>query len=466
MATGIFAKASTALLKETFPGAVKKISKSTGTNIVKGGIGAGADLLPQVTRRANASKALQDAYFPLRGTGTDKASRRAIDAGINTGMIPIEKAEQLGQNVTIDSEIELGDILDEVIKDQRHKGWNDQLTEIVEESKPAEEGVEYQTGHRKRSLEREIPEIDTDLSKAKGNPEEIRKALDTPGYRQLSDRNRYIQIEEAINSPEQIDALITRQEELVLGTNRLSEAVDTHEHLKTLPEGHKDFGKRGKEKGLKRQQKNVKTIERDNVRDLSSTNLRTQDQQVFGIDRQRLRVEALLNKQLEAFSEKGYEWHHTLFGNKEAGVMFLQKISQEPMVALNLMEHLRRLDLPTSGTIGNLTVMKKTDHTKLHNLFRELGLEQSGMLDFADYMKAIGDAYVKGEADVNAIFRMTEIYAEEVAPFLKATEGVGTPMRATGLPLEAGEKYASDYDKKLKGRVKPKRLKSRPLPKR
>lgn len=250
-------------------------------------------------------------------------------------------------------------MIDGVFTTQRQKGMNDQLTEMLEDYKPAETGVEYETGHRKASMQREVPEISTDLVEAKGNPEAMDKVLDSPGYRQLNDRNRHIYKEEVKNSPEQIDALITRQEMQIEGAGRLKEQIDEYARLQTLPTNDPIFGTRGKAKALKRVMKNIKTIARDNNMDLASLNLRTQDQQVFGMNRQKLRVEALLNDQLKAFAEPGQEWHHTFFGNKEGGSIFLQKLSQEPMVALNLMEHLRLLDLPTSGTIGNLTVMQK-----------------------------------------------------------------------------------------------------------
>ena len=464
MASSFLKGAGIALTKQVAPDLLQKAGSETAEKIVKGGVGAGTDLLPAVTRRGELKKSLKETYYPQRGAGTDKPARRAIDAGINTGQIAPEDAERLVNNVSNESEAELADMIDGVFTTQRQKGMNDQLTEMLEDYKPAETGVEYETGHRKASMQREVPEISTDLVEAKGNPEAMDKVLDSPGYRQLNDRNRHIYKEEVKNSPEQIDALITRQEMQIEGAGRLKEQIDEYARLQTLPTNDPIFGTRGKAKALKRVMKNIKTIARDNNMDLASLNLRTQDQQVFGMNRQKLRVEALLNDQLKAFAEPGQEWHHTFFGNKEGGSIFLQKLSQEPMVALNLMEHLRLLDLPTSGTIGNLTVMQKADHTKLHNLFRELGLEQSGPLDFADYMKAIGDAYLDGTADVNAIFRMIEIYAEEVAPFLKASEGVGTPMRATGIAAEAGGKYGSIGDVTTRGRTRGKQAIQQPTP--
>ena len=459
MAGGFAAKATQKLGQVIGKEFLEKGAGEVGEKIVKGGAGAGADLLPQVTRSGNAAKGLKDIYYPLRGPATDKAARRAIDVGLNTGMIPIEKAEQLGGEISKRSEVELSDLLEDIFDDQRSKGMNDQLTDMLEDYKPAETGVEYQTGHRKRALDRETntPEIETGLVDAKGNPELIRQEFDSPGARQLWDRHNYVQLDEAMDNPELIDTIITRQEGLIEGAENLKHWMDEYAKVSELADNDPLFAKRDKTKQLKRIMKNIKTASRDQVFDYASLNLRTQDKQVFGMNRDRLRIQSLLDQTLEAFGEKGQEWHHTFFGNKEGGSIFLQKLSQEPLVALNLMEHIKRLDIPTSGTMGNLTVMAKADHTKVHNLFRELGLEQAGMLDFADYMKAIGDAYLDGTADVNAIFRMIEIYSEEVVPFLKATEDVGTAMRKTGMVQES-EKFLGDADRTIRGMTKVKQL--------
>tara|TARA_R100001463_G_scaffold32904_1_gene73391 strand:- start:165 stop:1547 length:1383 start_codon:yes stop_codon:yes gene_type:complete len=458
MAGGFAAKATQKLGQVIGKEFLEKGAGEVGEKIVKGGAGAGADLLPQVTRSGNAAKGLKDIYYPLRGPATDKAARRAIDVGLNTGMIPIEKAEQLGGEISKRSEVELSDLLEDIFIDQRSKGMNDQLTDMLEDYKPAETGVEYQTGHRKRALDRETntPKIETGLVDAKGNPELIRQEFDSPGARQLWDRHNYVQLDEAMDNPELIDTIITRQEGLIEGSDNLKYWMDEYAKVSELADNDPLFAKRDKTKQLKRIMKNIKTASRDQVFDYASLNLRTQDKQVFKMNRDRLRIQSLLDQTLEAFGEKGQEWHHTFFGNKEGGSIFLQKLSQEPLVALNLMEHIKRLDIPTSGTMGNLTVMSKADHTKVHNLFRELGLEQAGMLDFADYMKAIGDAYLDGTADVNAIFRMIEIYSEEVVPFLKATEDVGTAMRKTGMVQES-EKFLGEGDK-MRGMTKVKQL--------
>ena len=447
-----FLQPAKVVVKKAFPEIAEKLMKQgageVGEKIVKGGAGAAPDLLPQVTKRGDLSRDLANTYFPLRGPATDNAGRRAITTGMNTGDISVEQAETWLKNVSNQSESEVQDAIYDILDQQRSKGMNDQLTDMLEDYKPAETGVEYQTGHRKRALDRETntPEIETGLVDAKGNPELIRQEFDSPGARQLWDRHNYVQLDEAMDNPELVDTIITRQEGLIKGADNLKYWMDVKEELSKLPENHPEFAARGKRKTLHRVDKNIKTASRDQVFDYASLNIRTQDKQVFKMNRDKLRIQSLLDRTLEAFGEKGQEWHHTFFQNKDGGSIFLQKLSQEPLVALNLMEHIRRLDIPTSGTIGNLTVMAKADHTRLHNLFRELGLEQAGMLDFADYMKAIGDAYLDGTADVNAIFRMIEIYSEEVVPLLKATEDIGDAFRTTGMVQES-EKFLGEGDK-------------------
>ena len=226
MASSFLKGAGIALTKQVAPDLLQKAGSETAEKIVKGGVGAGTDLLPAVTRRGELKKSLKATYYPQRGAGTAKPARRAIGAGINTGHIAPEASERLVNNVSNESEAELADMIDGVFTTQRQKGMNDQLTEMLEDYKPAETGVEYETGHRKASMQREVPEISTDLVEAKGNPEAMDKVLDSPGYRQLNDRNRHIYKEEVKNSPEQIDALITRQEMQIEGAGRLKEQID------------------------------------------------------------------------------------------------------------------------------------------------------------------------------------------------------------------------------------------------
>ena len=68
------------------------------------------------------------------------------------------------------------------------------------------------------------------------------------------------------------------------------------------------------------------------------------------------------------------QWHH-IFGNKEAGEFFLSMAAQDPLVVTNLMKHMKKLKLSTSGIADNIAIMKATGHNNLHLWLKEMGFE-------------------------------------------------------------------------------------------
>tara|TARA_R100000353_G_scaffold78832_1_gene59420 strand:+ start:1642 stop:2997 length:1356 start_codon:yes stop_codon:yes gene_type:complete len=113
----------------------------------------------------------------------------------------------------------------------------------------------------------------------------------------------------------------------------------------------------------------------------------------------------------------GKEWHH-IFGNKEAAEAMLTKITQDPYIAVNLLHHIKRLKLPTSGTPENIALMLKKLHRKkggYHNWAKELGLEGRGKKAdavFDEYVKAISESVLDGTADAKEVFTIFESYAK------------------------------------------------------
>ena len=131
------------------------------------------------------------------------------------------------------------------------------------------------------------------------------------------------------------------------------------------------------------------------------------------------------------------------------------------MIAANLMLKLKRLEIPTSGTVANLSLIDQLPHDDLHNLFRQQGLEL-GDLDIGEYMKAIGDSVAKGETSINEMFDILDVYAEVVLPYLKQqTEAAGPAFKNIEGFDETVESYAKGTDVTL-GRVeKPKKSKAK-----
>ena len=68
------------------------------------------------------------------------------------------------------------------------------------------------------------------------------------------------------------------------------------------------------------------------------------------------------------------QWHH-IFGNKEAGEFLMSQVAQDPLVATNLMAHMRRLKLSSSGIADNIAIMKATGHGNFHKWLKEMGFE-------------------------------------------------------------------------------------------
>ena len=68
------------------------------------------------------------------------------------------------------------------------------------------------------------------------------------------------------------------------------------------------------------------------------------------------------------------EWHH-IFGNKEAGEFLMSQVTQDPLVAVNLMAHMKHLGLNSSGIAKNIAIMKKAGHNNFHKWLKEMGFE-------------------------------------------------------------------------------------------
>jgi len=294
---------------------------------------------------------------------------------------------------------------------------------------------------KKGESESFIPEIDDSLSKsllAANDQKDLVKGLKTPLFTELAEHHIEVTPEELVSSG-LFDTMIKRQGLLEEQTEVTKGYRGDLKRLskENLPEG---------DRSLKRALKNFKTNNRS-LRDLASLNLFTQTKDVFKINRDALK------QQIKLFGDGKKEWHHTFFTNRQGGLAFLNQVAQDPMIAANLMLKLKRLEIPTSGTVANLSLLDQLPHDELHNLFREQGIEL-GDLDIGEYMKAIGDSVAKGETSINEMFDILDVYADVVMPYLKRqTEAAGPSFKNIKGFDETVKSYAKGTDVTL-GRVK------------
>ena len=458
-------------------GVAAQTASSVGKQIVQGGAEMAPDIAPRLTQRLNSINTVQEWADPLAGKDTDRARRAAISSAINSGKLEPEMADNISNayfnartsEEALTAEEHLNFFLDDELTDQVNRQRNDSIRSFTEENADSFKATPIGDSGR------ELPFINKEFADAfegGASEEELMAILERGGWQQLDPQFQFLNPEEVLHNPDLVDTVVSKTRKLEDATKTYAGHIDTKTDLLAKPAGDPAFDKKikrskgrpdrtpkeAKEVTLKQSDKNIKTAGRDQLNDPADLNPYTRDQMVMGMNRPRLKIEAQLEDRLSVFAEPGMEWHHTFFGNKDGGSIFLQKVTQEPMIALNLMALLKKLDLPTSGTIGNLTALRKADHTKLHNIYRELGLEQGRELDFAGYMKAIGDAYLDGTADVNQFFRMIEIYQEEGLPLVLAAleEVPHKRFKDTGIKEFAGKYSTSKVDiaqkRKLKGK--------------
>tara|TARA_R100000781_G_scaffold103816_1_gene67485 strand:- start:39 stop:1541 length:1503 start_codon:yes stop_codon:yes gene_type:complete len=455
----------------------KQSLDAAGTRIVHGGANMLPDIAPGLTKNLELINQAQEQFAPIFGKETEHSYRNGIASAINDPeILDIEAAAKI---IKADDDESMRWFADAALEKQKTNQMNDTIGSFADEKYKAPDPGPFE---KAPDTGRELPYVNKEFADAYeggASEEELLKILKAGGWEQLNPQYKFIYPEEFLHNQELVETAIARTRKLESGVDAYSGHINKKAELSTKPVGDPAFDRaielRGKtpeqarEVTLGQADKNVKTSLRDQINDPMSRNVYTRDQSVMGMSRQPLRLEAQMNDAMSIFADKGVEWHHTFFGSKDGGSIFLQKVTQEPMIAYNLMALLKKLDIPTSGTIGNLTLLKKVDHTKLHQIYRELGFEQGKELDFAGYMKAIGDAYLDGTADVNQFFRMIEVYQEEALPIIKAAldSQPNIPMKETGMTEFAAKNVSSKVDKALKvtGKVTPKQRRST-LPKR
>ena len=164
------------------------------------------------------------------------------------------------------------------------------------------------------------------------------------------------------------------------------------------------------DKAWDRYQARGSTAAQRNLYDIASKNIFESGAMIYGKDKAR----DFLAKTTNWLTQD--EWHH-IFGNKEAGEFVLMQAAQDPLVAVNIFAKMQKLKLHSSGIAQNIALMKKGEHLDWHKFMKEEGFEPrvagktTAAGDFADLSAALGREIASGNADVNDIFRMLDLYS-------------------------------------------------------
>ena len=280
------------------------------------------------------------------------------------------------------------------------------------------------------------------LTKIVKSGKDVAKELaKSPNYKALNKKYKYIKPEEFANSPN-LKKFLHREQVLKAGIDKVNSLEKVRDRISNIPQAERLKGV--KRDPLKGAEKNLKTNRRTTLEHASLNLLDDEAKHIFFMNRNELKKGLS-----EFFAAEGTEWHH-LFGNKETGNLFLNEIAQDTMITANLMEHMKKLKLSGSGVRKNLTAMMKDPHNELHTMFRGIGIEQGGSLDFADYMQDIAKNVALGNTDVNEFFTMLEVYSNRTMPWLKKKAKAFGGKEFTDIPMEPYlDKYKGVFQKKL-----------------
>lgn len=228
------------------------------------------------------------------------------------------------------------------------------------------------------------------LVKGQADPEQIKRVLSRPYHKDLKQAGyEYISLDDiAANKDGWLTALISRAENL---------GVDMGEYRKLA-----------RKKASSTTKANQQRIMYDNFTD----NPRDIYKQMYDPNNP---IRKAVAKTFT--SVLGKEWHH-IFGNKEAAEFMLAQVAQDPYVAANLFEHMKRIGLSTSGKPDNISLISLAGHRKkggYHSWSKKLGLENKGRkrgdLEISEYGQAISDSILAGETGLEELFSILEVYA-------------------------------------------------------
>lgn len=234
------------------------------------------------------------------------------------------------------------------------------------------------------------------LVQEQADPEQIKRVLSRPYHKDLKKAGyEYVSLDDiAKNKDNWLTALINRAEDL---------GVDMKEYRRLARKGSSSKA-------------NQQRIMYDNFTD----NPRDVYKQMYDPNNPiRKAVAQTFNTVL------GKEWHH-IFGNKEAAEFMLAQVAQDPYIAANLFEHMKKIGLATSGKADNISLIGVAGHRKrggYHSWSKKLGLENKGRkkgdLEISSYGQAISESILAGETGVEELFSILEVYARVNAQVIK-----------------------------------------------
>ena len=249
-------------------------------------------------------------------------------------------------------------------------------------------------------------------------PTDIAKQLPSKYYNQLNPKYRYITKRKLSKDEALLGTLRGREETIDTLWTKLQKLEAEKVELKTLSEKLSltelkklDYNLYRK---IKLNRKYIKETSKD-IQDTAAYNIFGTDKRIYMTDA----VRTKLKNQLKEFSG-GDEWHH-IFNSKDAGEYMLTEVAQDPLIAANLFQHMKKLKLDSSGIASNLALMRKVPHGKWHKLMKDTGVEPAGFikdlqrwkraeLSLAEYGNDIAAAVKAGKTDVNELFTLLEKY--------------------------------------------------------
>jgi hypothetical protein len=296
-----------------------------------------------------------------------------------------------------------------------------------------------------------------------GAEPQILKKLQSQHYDQLDKRYQYVTPENLAKDTDTLKLLREREvaiNEYFRDYDKMKAQVNVLRNEAANLKGLGDLkGSAAKAKKAKRLQTEVDKTQRE-LYDFATHNIYSEDMRVYG-------TKSIRTKLRQKFLEfKGKKWHH-IFGNKEAGEYMLSAVAQDPIMTVNLMKHLEKLNLPTSGVAKNIAIMEDALHTSWHKYMRKEGYEPTGFmkskgrmkrapLDPSDYGKEISKAIIEGKADPNELFTFLDIYAKYYKEMLNELTTKYGGQVVANMP-EGVEKVLLSHRYQTKGGAKVKR---------
>lgn len=192
------------------------------------------------------------------------------------------------------------------------------------------------------------------------------------------------------------------------------ELTNTYSHLKTKVAR--------KEAGVYRLFKNNERKLKDigkGITEIASENPFVKSPRIYGIQGIRTKVK----EAIEAFNDPLNRWHH-INRSADTGKSMLTELAQDPYIAVNLFEHMKKEGVYSSGILENLSLIKEAPHNEWHAAMKSAGYEPT------HFVTKIND-WAATEA---SIFQLMEEASDAVLKGVKYTEKAGPGLGGKIVP--------------------------------